>query len=88
MPSPLPRRTLADWTPEAGDVTEWLAQPHKPVTRASYASLVKHQITPHLGRKRLHDLTPMDIRRWHKALTGEVSPSTILKAHRVLDRQV
>lgn len=35
MPSPLPRRTLADWTPEAGDVTEWLAQPHKPVTRAS-----------------------------------------------------
>ena len=26
MPSPLPRRTLADWTPEAGDVTEWLAR--------------------------------------------------------------
>ncbi len=26
MPSPLPRRALADWTPEAGDVTEWLAR--------------------------------------------------------------
>jgi integrase len=63
---------------------EWLSQPRKPATRASYASLVKHQITPHLGKKRLHDLTPMDIRRWQKTLKGDISPSTALKAHRVL----
>lgn len=75
---PTSTTTVAKW------LAEWLTQPRKPGVRDSYGSLVKHQIVPHLGRKRLHELAPMDVRRWHKALRGTVAPSTALKAHRVL----
>ncbi len=68
-------------------MTAWLAGAHNvsPKTRERYAELAANQIVPHLGMVQLPKLADVTVRAWHaKLLEAELSPRTILHAHRVL----
>lgn len=91
------RRDLDDGiTPNTGvlTVTQWLtiwldeiAKPRlKPRTLATYRSTVKHQIVPHLGKKRLDKLTPADVRKMVKAVADQHSTRTAQAAFAVLSK--
>lgn len=55
-------------------------------TIAREAQLFRDHIAPHLGARRLVDITPRDVERWIDSLTasGDLSPKSILNAHGVL----
>jgi integrase len=56
-------------TTVAAYVTDWIADQHdhvRPNTWAGYDSNVRNHILPSLGRVRLADLTPADVRRLHR----------------------
>jgi integrase len=56
-----------------------------PKTRERYGELLRLQLAPHLGEKRLTALKPEDVERWHSQLAAKgLSPRTIGHAHRLL----
>jgi integrase len=63
-------------------------------TAARYRQLLEHQIAPHIGRKPLQKLRPLDIEEWHTVLRqngrvrgqGGIAARTIGHAHRVLSK--
>jgi integrase len=59
----------------------------------NYNDTVRNYVRPHLGRKRLVELSPIDVKVWHATLLehggasrGPLSVSTVRLAHRVLHR--
>lgn len=59
----------------------------------SYGQMIRRNIKPYLGMKRLTDLTPLDVKRWHGTLLdggrkdgGPLSVASVKLAHRVLHR--
>jgi integrase len=60
----------------AGDITAR--------TAARYRSLIKHQISAHIGDKPLQKLSRLDVEGWHTALRSTVSPRTIGHVHRLV----
>jgi integrase len=73
--------TIADYS------TDWLASDTgiSPKTRERYQSLLRLQITPHLGVLAVQSLRPDQVETWHKALlNGGLSARTVGHAHRVL----
>lgn len=59
----------------------------------SYRNAVNLYVLPHLGRRRLSDLSPLDLKAWHTKLLssgsasgGPLAPRTVQIAHRVLHR--
>lgn len=82
--------TLAEWMHEYLDVVcERLVLSEKmaPRTLADYRSKTQHWINPLLGKHRLDRLTPehLDI-AYTTMLRRGLSPSTVLKVHRILSR--
>ena len=71
---------LDDWA------RTWLdAQGHlKPSTRERYAGLLRSLVLPRWGRVPLNEITHADVQSWTSNLATERSPSTAVKAHRVL----
>ena len=71
---------------------EWLAtrrvrgRPLAPRTLDLYHWLLTRHLVPQLGQRELATLTPVDVRRWHAALSGPggPGPSTAAKAYRLL----
>jgi integrase len=63
-------------------------------TAERYRELLDNQIAPHIGKKVMQDLRPLDVEAWHTTLktagrkdgTGGVSARTIGHAHRVLSK--
>ncbi|GIU92353.1 MAG: site-specific integrase [Acidimicrobiia bacterium] len=84
-------RLRGEWVdPRAGQITvaEWLdrwlaGRRVRPSTAARDASLIRNAVLPHLGGRRLGDLTPEDIRRWVATLEGSYSRETMRKAVQV-----
>jgi integrase len=85
-------QTQTDMDPAKGKVKiglwadRWLAGPShlKPSPYERYAGVVRKYIDPHWGDVPLENLSHADIQAWVSALTVQHSPSTALKAHRVL----
>lgn len=69
-------------------LTGWLVDKAKhvrPNTMTNYRSQVNHHIIPAIGKKRLAQLTPADVKNLHKAVIAAGGNSTYaLNAHRVL----
>lgn len=69
-------------------LTEWLttivAQRVRPTTLAWYASIVKEHVSPALGRKRLAELTPAQVRQAEQAVNAAGKNSTARAFHRVI----
>lgn len=62
-------------------------------TWVNYGQLIRRNIQPYLGSKRLTDLTPLDVKRWHGKLLdggrhdgGQLSVASVKLAHRILHR--
>lgn len=56
-------------------------------TQARYNTLLKKQITPHIGETTLQRLGPADVEAWHAALRKSgLAPATIRNAHRLLGK--
>jgi hypothetical protein len=74
------RITLAEYT-EA-----WLSERSQlaPRTREIYAGLLRVHILPGRGHLRIGQLTPADVRRWHRDCVEGPSPSMAPKAYRLL----
>ena len=78
--------------PKRGQVTlgEWArtwsdAQGHlKPSTRERYAGLLRSHVLPQWNHVPLNQITHAGVQAWTSTLAGERSPSTAVKAHRVL----
>lgn len=59
----------------------------RPRTLASYHNSVRRHIVPFLGKRRLDQLTPEDIEKWHSELLAKGwSPATVLRVHKILHR--
>lgn len=59
----------------------------------NYGQIIRRNIRPYLGSKRLTDLTPLDVKRWHGKLLeggrrdgGPLSVASVKLAHRILHR--
>lgn len=59
----------------------------------NYGEIIRRYVVPHLGSKRLVDLSPLDVKAWHAALLergridgGALSVASVQLAHRVLHR--
>lgn len=59
----------------------------------NYGQIIRRNIRPYLGSKRLTDLTPLDVKRWHGKLLeggrrdgGPLSAASVKLAHRILHR--
>jgi integrase len=59
----------------------------------NYDDTIRRYIAPHLGSKRLVDLSPLDVKAWHAALLdhgrsdgGALAAASVQLAHRVLHR--
>ena len=85
------RGTWAD--PRRGRITltdhidQWHASRHhlRPSTRARDGSLIRQQVVPHLGDRRISTLEPADIRVWVADLVeAGYAPSTVGKAVQIL----
>ncbi len=70
---------------------EFVSVNEAPSTVASYRSVIKTQLVPILGRRRLDQLTPAHVRDMHKTLRSRttrrgvpLAESSVLKAHNVL----
>lgn len=87
-----PRRVERDIT-----VTSWVAavigSRHrvKPTSRATYTTVLRAYITPHIGTVKVRDLTKTDVLGWQRTLAtrgsqrgGPLKPNTVALAHRVL----
>lgn len=77
--------TVADW------LDHWLADvcPRRiqPTTIRAYSSYVETWIKPTVGRKRVKDLKPADVRRLHKTMRdADKSEATVRQAHAILQR--
>lgn len=82
------------WTPPAAaDQTfaayaqDWLDhRPDlRPRTRELYAGILRRQLLPYLGDRRLKEISPALVRRWRAdLLTAAVGASTVAKAYRLL----
>ena len=78
-----PRRsqlTVGEWS------RIWLeAQGHlKPSTRERYAGLLRSHVLPQWESVQLNAVTHVRVQAWTSHLAAERSPSTAIKAHRVL----
>jgi len=82
------RTTVAQW------LDHWLntiAKPRiRPSTFANYATMITHHVTPHIGAYRLTQLSPAQVRTWHRAVldahpTGRGERNAQL-SHRILSR--
>jgi integrase len=75
------KTTVADW------LTRWIDEIHgpslRPTTQRDYRHSIDHDITPHIGTKRLDRLTPAHVRQMHKDIE---SSRQAQKAHVVLQR--
>lgn len=82
--------TLAEWMAEYLDVIcERLVLSEKlaPRTLADYRSKTRNWILPLLGKHRLDRLTPEHLDTAYAAMLRRgLSPSTVLKVHRILSR--
>lgn len=71
---------------------QWLgrrAKQVRPTTYSADASAVRCHIVPTIGKKRLAELKPSDVRAVHASARGEAnSSSTALRAHSVLSRML
>lgn len=77
--------TLGDW------LDHWLdniaARRVRPRTLETYRSIVRLHLTPAIGHHRLDRLQPEHLERMHGVLLEkDLSPATVLRAHRVLAR--
>jgi integrase len=68
---------------------EWFDQWHAafsgaPVTLANYRSVIDRHLKPHLGRVRLRDLSPADIKRMFVEAAKTLKPSTLGQIRNVL----
>jgi len=59
----------------------------------NYGQIIRRNIQPYLGAKRLTDLSPLDVKRWHGKLLeggrkdgGPLSVASVKLAHRILHR--
>ena len=59
----------------------------------NYGQIIRRNINPYLGNKRLTDLSPLDVKRWHGKLLengrrdgGPLSVASVKLAHRILRR--
>ena len=59
----------------------------------NYGDIIRRYIVPHLGSKRLVDLSPLDVKAWHAALLdhgrmdgGALAVASVQLAHRILHR--
>lgn len=59
----------------------------------NYGQIIRRNIQPYLGTKRLTDLSPLDVKRWHGKLLeggrmdgGPLSVASVKLAHRILHR--
>lgn len=59
----------------------------------NYGQIIRRNINPYLGSKRLTDLSPIDVKRWHGTLLesgkrdgGGLSVASVKLAHRILRR--
>ncbi len=59
----------------------------------NYGQIIRRNIQPYLGSKRLTDLSPLDVKRWHGKLLeggrmdgGPLSVASVKLAHRILHR--
>jgi integrase len=82
--------TLADWMTEYLDVIcdrLVLSEKLAPRTLADYRSKTRNWIIPLLGKHRLDRLTPEHLdTAYAEMLRRDLSPSTVLKVHRILSR--
>ena len=80
-----PATTVGEWLPY------WLANIHrskvKPGTRADYARVIKNDIVPRLGTKKLTQLQPEDVLAMEQSVAKR-STRTAQLAHHVLNRAV
>jgi len=59
----------------------------RPTTARRYQQLIAHQITPHLGRTRLSQLTPIAVEAWLRRLAQQqLAPRTLQQCRAVLRR--
>lgn len=67
-------------------LTEWLAAKVsvRARTRRTYEAIAHAYVIPHLGNRKLRDLTPKDIQGLYAKLLGQIGPSTIRHTHQVL----
>lgn len=76
------RITVSEW------LDKWLEGKKSGIsenTALRYAQLIKHNIAPHLGSKKLQALKPVDLRNWHTLLfESGLSPKSIRSAHSLL----
>jgi integrase len=80
------REFLTDWHQGAKTelaITAW----------TNYGQIIRRNIQPFLGPKRLTDLSPIDVKRWHGTLLesgrqdgGPLSVASVKLAHRILHR--
>jgi integrase len=85
------KMTVGQWVTECID--DWRALGEiGPVADANYWTICKNHIEPHLGQKRVQQLTTRDVKRWHGTLLteghrrtgGGISAKTAQMAHGVL----
>lgn len=66
----------------------WIASKEKSLkasTLASYKSAFENHILPHLGKKRLRNIRPLDIQTWVDGLAaGDLAPATVGRCYRYL----
>jgi len=89
------RAVRQKWTVEryaAYYMSEWAPRKLAATTRERYRQAIEKQITPHLGKARMAEVTVMDVVRMQTALAadgqrsygGKLSGATITKVHNVL----
>ncbi len=86
--------------PSRTAVREFLEEWHASVTTdlgetawVNYGQIIRRNVIPYLGSKRLTELTPLDVKRWHGVLLERgrrdgagLSTRSVQLAHRVLHR--
>lgn len=73
------RLTLAQW------IDSWLAENERrwaPITAAGYRNVLRAYVVPHIGNRRLQEITPRDISAWHTALSNRATPGAAGAADR------
>ena len=81
---PPTKRTVAEWFDEW---FETVVKPHKSMrTVETYENVLEKHLKPAMGAKKLQDLTPMDVTRYHAAKLGELTARTLSQHQAVLYR--
>ena len=81
---PPTKQTVAEWFDEWFDT---VVKPHKAMrTVETYENVLENHLKPAMGAKKLQDLTPMDVTKYHASKLGGLTARTLSQHQAVLYR--